>query len=193
MRKYILAALVAGTVATPAFAQDAAPLGGLRVEGLVGYDRMDVEGGKTDGVNYGVGLGYDIQSGGMVYGVEAEAMDSNVDECVSDVDLTGDQLCAEQGRDLYVGARVGAAVGEGTLVYAKGGYTNSRIRLDYEDGTTGTTADFSEGTGLDGARVGGGVQFALGTNAYAKAEYRYSNYEQGFEKHQGVVGFGFRF
>ena len=194
MRKYILAALAAGTIAAPAFAQDAAaPFTGLRVEGLAGYDRLNADGGKSDGIAYGVGVGYDMQAGGAVFGVEAEAADSNVDECLTDVDLTGDELCAEQGRDLYVGARAGAVVGSNTLLYAKAGYTNSRVRLDYEDGTAGTTADFSEAAGLDGVRVGGGAEIAIGTNAFAKAEYRYSNYEQGFEKHQGVVGVGFRF
>ena len=34
---------------------------------------------------------------------------------------------------------------------------------------------------------------ALGPNTFVKAEYRYSNYEQGFDEHQGVVGLGFRF
>ena len=34
---------------------------------------------------------------------------------------------------------------------------------------------------------------SLGPNSFAKTEYRYSNYEQGFEKHQVVAGFGFRF
>ena len=193
MRKYILAALVAGTIAAPAYAQDASPFTGLRVEGIGGYDQMKVDGGKSDGITYGVGIGYDMQAGGAVFGIEAEAADSTVDECIADFDVTGDELCAEQGRDLYIGGRAGAVVGGSTLLYAKAGYTNSRVRLDYEDGTAGTVNDFSEGAGLDGVRVGAGAEFALGTNAYAKAEYRYSNYEQGFEKHQGVVGFGFRF
>ena len=43
MRKYLLAALLAGSVATPALAQDNAPFSGIRVEGIVGYDTTDVE------------------------------------------------------------------------------------------------------------------------------------------------------
>ena len=43
MRKLIFAALLAGTAATPALAQDAPDLSGFRVEGIVGYDRADVE------------------------------------------------------------------------------------------------------------------------------------------------------
>ncbi|WP_114952893.1 outer membrane beta-barrel protein [Sphingosinicella terrae] len=193
MRKYLLSALLAGTVASPAFAQDSAPFSGLRVEGIVGYDTTDVEGENSDGVAYGAQVGYDFNAGGAVLGVEGEVTDSTVDECVSDVDRTGDELCVGAGRDLYVGGRVGVPVSRRVLAYGKAGYTNSRVNLDYEDGTTGTDLDFEEGENLDGVRVGAGLEFALGPNSYAKTEYRYSNYEQGFDRHQVVAGFGFRF
>lgn len=193
MRKYLLAALLAGTVATPALAQETSPFAGLRVEGIVGYDTTDVEGEGSDGVLYGAQVGYDFQSGGAVFGVEAEASDSTVDECVNDAVVVGDTLCADLGRDLYVGGRVGAALGRNMLVYGKAGYTNGRVSLDYEDGTAGTANDFEVGENLDGVRVGAGLEFALGPNSYAKTEYRYSNYEQGFDRHQVVAGFGFRF
>jgi outer membrane immunogenic protein len=193
MRKYVFAALLAASAATPAFAQDAAPLTGLRVEGIVGYDRPDIDNESQDGVTYGVGLGYDVQAGGAVIGIEAEAADSTVDECVKGAILATDTFCAEFKRDLYVGGRIGAAVGANSLIYAKAGYTNARVGVDYNDGVAGTTGDFKTGENLDGVRVGGGFQFGLGANSYAKIEYRYSNYEQGFDKHQAVAGFGFRF
>jgi outer membrane immunogenic protein len=193
MRKYIVAALLAGSVAAPAFAQDAAPLSGFRVEAIGGYETTDIEDEGSDGITYGVGLGYDFQGGGAVFGIEAEATKSTIDECVAGTVVATDQLCAEFGRDLYVGGRVGAVVGSSTLLYAKAGYTNARIKLDYEDGTAGTVNDFEAGDNLDGVRVGAGAQFGLGANSYVKAEYRYSNYEADFEKHQAVVGLGFRF
>ena len=193
MRKYLLAVLLAGSAASPALAQESQPFSGVRVEGVVGYETTDVEDEGSDGVVYGVQAGYDFQSGGAVFGIEAEASDSTVDECVGDVDVAGDTLCADSGRDLYVGGRVGAAVGRNVLLYGKAGYTNARVSLDYEDGTAGTAADFEVGENLDGVRVGAGVEFALGPNSYAKTEYRYSNYEQGFDRHQAVAGFGFRF
>lgn len=193
MRNLVLAALMAGTMATPALAQPVGNFSGLRVEGVVGYDRTDVEDEGSDGVTYGAGVGYDLQTGGMVIGVEGEATDSTVDECVTGVEVTGDELCAQLGRDLYVGGRVGAAINPNVLVYGKAGYTNNRVALTYQDGTLATTPDFERGENLDGLRVGGGLEFALGPNSYAKTEYRYSNYEQGFDKHQVVAGFGFRF
>ena len=190
MRKYILAALLAGGLATPALAQDTTHTG-LRVEGLVGYDNAKVEGEGSSDFSYGLGVGFDGQMGGAVVGVEAEAMQSEVKDCITGFNVAGDQLCVNAGRDLYVGGRVGVAMGANSLIYAKGGYTNARYNLDYKATPTGAVVGTHED--LDGARVGGGIQFGLGPNLYAKAEYRYSNYEQGFKKHQGVVGLGFKF
>ena len=191
MRKYILAALAAGSFATPALAQDVQPLGGFRLEALVGYETTDVEDQNSDGTTYGVGIGYDMQAGSTVFGIEAEAMKSGLSECVNGAQVAGDQLCVEGGRDLYVGGRFGAAVGSSSLVYAKVGYTNARLRAEYRTTPTGTLVTTRDD--LDGVRAGAGVQFGFGTNMYAKAEYRYSNYEDGFDKHQGVVGLGFKF
>lgn len=193
MRKYLFAACAAATLATPAFAQDSNELSGFRVEGLVGYDRPSVEDEHAGGVLYGLGIGYDVQSGGAVFGIEGEATDSTSDERRSGFLVTGDELRVRAGRDLYVGGRVGAAVGTSTLVYVKAGYTNARFRVDYEDGTAGTVADFTDRTNLDGVRAGVGAQFGLGSNAYLRTEYRYSNYEDGVDRHQVVGGFGFRF
>ncbi|MEA3014096.1 MAG: outer rane immunogenic protein [Sphingomonadales bacterium] len=193
MRKYLLAALCAGTLATSAFAQDQGNLGGFRVEAIGGYDRPSVEDENASGVVYGVGVGYDFQSGGALFGIEAEATDSTADERRAGFLAAGDELRVRAGRDFYVGGRVGAVVGGGTLLYAKAGYTNARVRIDYEDGTAGTLADFTDRANLDGVRAGAGAQFAIGSNAYLKTEYRYSNYQDGVDRHQLVGGLGFRF
>jgi outer membrane immunogenic protein len=191
MRNYLLVALLSATVATPAFAQDAAPFTGPRVEAIVGYETTDVENENSGGVTYGGAIGYDFQLGGAVAGIEAELTDSTVDECISGVDVTGDELCAQLGRDIYVGGRIGAVLGSSTLLYAKAGYVNGRVNLQYD--APGSADDFDDGVNLDGVRVGAGVEFALSGNAYAKTEYRYSNYEAGYDKHQVIAGIGFRF
>lgn len=193
MRNYLIAALAAGTLATPAFAQDQSNLGGFRVEAIGGYDRPSVEDESADGVVYGVGVGYDFQSGNALFGIEAEASDSTADERRAGILAVGDELRVRAGRDFYVGGRVGAIVGGSTLLYAKAGYTNARVRIDYEDGTAGTINDFTDRTNLDGVRAGAGAQFAIGSNAYLKTEYRYSNYQDGVDRHQVVGGLGFRF
>jgi outer membrane immunogenic protein len=191
MRKYIAAFLLAGALAVPAHAQEAEPFSGIKVEGLVGYDTTDVEGNDADGIAYGLGVGFDKQSGKMVFGIEAEATETSLGECVDGVVVPADTLCARVGRDLYAGGRIGTVIGSRTLLYAKAGYTNARVKTAYDTGVVGT--ETQAGENLDGLRVGGGLELALGKSAFAKAEYRYSNYEQGFDRHQGVVGFGLRF
>ena len=42
-------------------------------------------------------------------------------------------------------------------------------------------------------RVGAGIQYAIGRNAFVNAEYRYSNYEDGVSRNQVLGGFGVRF
>ena len=194
MRKILVAAaLTASTaLAAPAFAQSTAPFTGPRIEGVVGYESVGVEDidDNSEGVTYGLGIGYDFQMGNMVAGIEAEATDSDNDQCRRDIVAPGDRLCAGVGRDLYVGGRIGTVVGSNTLLYAKAGYTNGRLRTEY---TNPAGAETTEGENLDGVRLGAGAEFAIGPNSFAKAEYRYSNYEQDFEKHQVMAGFGFRF
>ena len=194
MRKFAIAAfLAAGTIATPALAQDNQNLGGFRVEGLIGYDRPSIADESADGIVYGVGVGYDFQSGNAVFGIEAEATDSSADESVTGFAIAGDTLRVRAGRDLYVGGRAGFGIGGNSLIYAKAGYTNARVSLDYEDGTAGTINDFTQRTSLDGVRAGVGAQIGLGSNAYLRTEYRYSNYQDGVDRHQVVGGVGFRF
>ena len=196
MRKLIFVALLASAAtvaATPALAQENAPFSGVRVQGIVGYDRTHTDGVNSDGVAYGAQVGYDFQAGNLVLGVEGEAGDSTVDECANAVIVATDELCVNAGRDLYAGGRVGYALSPRVLLFGKAGYTNARVSLDYQDGTVATAPDFSIRDHLDGVRVGGGLEFALGPNAYLSTEYRYSNYEQGFERHQVVAGLGFRF
>jgi outer membrane immunogenic protein len=192
MRSIVVAALLAASAATPALAQDAtgtARFTGPRVEGLAGWDRVR-NNGHDDGVHYGIGAGYDFQMGGAVLGVEGEAADSSVKQCSGASTVADPRICAKAGRDLYVGGRVGTVVGDRTLLYAKAGYTNAQAKLTSNDGTGQATLGK---TNLDGYRVGAGAEYALGSNSFVKTEYRYSNYESGFSRHQVVAGFGFRF
>ena len=186
MRKVLLAALLAGSFATPALAQEASPFSGFRLEGLAGYDKLmsgdrDDDGVDTgedegdesiDGAGFGVGLGFDFDLGGLVAGVEGEFVESTgkqeVDETV-DVPISAR---LETGRDLYVGGRLGFRAGPSTLVYGKAGYTN----LSLEGAFAGEGERFEFDTNADGWRLGAGIEQLLGPNAFGKVEYRYSKY-----------------
>jgi outer membrane immunogenic protein len=192
MKKILIAALTATIHATPALAQEAAPFTGLRAEGLVGYDHLKGNGGGRDGIAFGGAAGYDFQIGSAVAGIEGEYLDSSTKGCEGAFVVAGDSICAKGKRDLYVGGRLGFAAAPSTLLYAKAGYTNAKVGVNYTDPTTPAN-NFSVSDELDGVRVGAGVEQKLGTNLYAKAEYRYSNYEAGIERHQVLGGIGFRF
>jgi outer membrane immunogenic protein len=194
MRKFAFAALcLAATIATPALAQDNPNLGGFHVDGIAGWDRSNIQNEHANGVTYGVGAGYDFRSGNAIFGVEAEASDSTADRSVTGAVIAGDSLRVRAGRDLYVGGRAGFGIGSNSLVYVKAGYTNARFRADYDDGTVATVNDFTQRTNLDGVRAGVGAQIGVGSNAYLRTEYRYSNYQDGVDRHQVVGGFGVRF
>ncbi len=189
MRKIFIPALLACAAASPALAQDMAPFTGPRVEGLVGWDRLH-DTGHDDDLLWGGGVGYDVQMGNMLVGGEAELTDSNNKTCVGAGTGPDPRLCLKTARDIYVGGRVGAVMGSSMLVYGKIGYTNVRSKATSDDGTTETTLSRND---LDGIRLGAGGEYALGPNSFAKAEYRYSNYEAGVSRHQVVAGIGFRF
>ena len=139
-------------------------------------------------------------------GIEAELSDSTgkTRTDTSDPNFFGYGE-VKTGRDIYVGARLGFEASPGTLIYAKGGYTNARLNVLASDGETELRENFQ----LDGWRLGAGVEKSIGRNTYAKLEYRYSNYtDADFEytngtvsdtfsvdtdRHQIVAGVGVRF
>ena len=219
MRSVVLIALAAATataaLASPAFAQDEGPFNGPRAGVILGYDRLQPGSGpnsqissdrKADGLIYGGDIGYDkTLGGGIVIGAEGEVTGSTgkVTNPATASALGYGRVKA--GRDLYLGGRIGVRAAPSTLIYAKAGYTNARLDLTASDGTTETGQHFN----LDGYRLGAGVEQALGGKAYAKIEYRYSNYgdarleypngantnnfDVDTDRHQLVAGVGIRF
>lgn len=184
MRILAATALALTTLAAPAFAQDAeAPAGGVKVVAIGGFDHVKDSGQGTDGAFAGIAVGYDVQLSKLVVGGEVEASFATTDECVAVTPTSN--ACVEAGRDLYAGARVGLPIGGGTVLYAKGGYTNARV-VGTLDGTTVTSQN------LDGWRVGGGAEANVG-KFLVRLEYRYSDYDGGTKRHQGVLGLGYRF
>ena len=179
MRMVHAAAILAAASAAPAFAQEQAPnFSGGHLEAIVGLDNVSAGGESQTGALFGIAGGYDFRRGGAVFGIEAEAAEATTEECDGGI-------CFEAGRDLYVGGRVGGVVSENVLLYAKLGYTNARVILD--DGVT------SVGANADGIRGGVGAEILAGGRFSVRTEYRYSNYEGGFSRHQGVLGLGIRF
>ncbi len=214
--------LVAGSLvafAAPAMAQDAdSNFDGFRVQGVTGWDALqagssvdddgvDNNDQSIDGVVYGVQAGYDFDLGGAVVGLEAELSDSTAKTEYTNGDFEGFGFGqVDAGRDLFLGARVGAKVAPDLLLYAKGGYTNAKLNILSNDGTT----EYDQTFDLDGWRAGAGVEYAINPSTFMNVEYRYSNYGKGevdlngdlpdgdrfdvdLDRHQIMAGVGVRF
>lgn len=215
----ILAASVGlAAISVPAAAQDTG-FSGPWVAGVAGYDinktgsSRDIDNQDIDqsieGLVYGAAIGYDMDMGNVVVGAEAELTDSTADrdnEPAFNTQPFGISDVAA-GRDIYLGGRLGVKATPNTLVYVKGGYTAARYNYTGNDGT----ADLRTNIDLDGWRAGAGIEQKIGTNAFAKVEYRYSNYSKGeidfeadnvndsdrfgvdLDRHQVMAGVGWRF
>src|SRR6478609_3834170 len=180
----LLAAGSAMALAVPAQAQEDHSFTGPWVAGVGGYDKNQAgssadndansdDDQSAEGVVWGGAVGYDMDLGTMVVGAEAELTESTADTNSENGDPENFGLgSVEAGRDIYVGARAGFKATPSTLVYAKAGYSNARYGFL---GTDGTVED-QQHLDVDGWRVGAGVEQKIGTNAFAKLEYRYSNY-----------------
>lgn len=162
----VAAALLA--VSTPAFAGDFA---GPRVEVTAGAD--DVKNGvDTTDIVYGAALGYDLQFGKVVAGVDATA--ANVFDKA----------------DLGVGARLGYVLNENVLAFTRVGYTN----LERPKVCIGTRPVLCRtGIELEGLTLGGGLEVNVAGPVFAKAEYRYTDFDGPAGRHGALVGVGFRF
>ncbi|PJG49091.1 hypothetical protein CAF53_13300 [Sphingobium sp. LB126] len=217
MRKILAATLLTGAaVASPALAQEPNPtFTGPRVEAILGYDHtgagssVDNDNNRDDqsidGLLYGVGAGYDVSLGSAVVGVEGEFTDSTAKSNRRDFTDQFGFGRVKQGRDLYVGARAGILANPQTLIYVKGGYTNTKLGVLAGDTNQTTDTSFK----LDGWRVGAGVERAINANSFAKLEYRYSKYSDAHidfangatsdefgidtDRHQVVASVGWRF
>jgi outer membrane immunogenic protein len=215
MKFVVLGALVAAAAATPVLAQESqATFSGPRIEARVGWDGPEVRATVSDGtdqisrsagksgVGYGGEIGYDFDLRGAVVGGYAGLEDSSAKECL---EIYGnDRGCLRADRNITVGVRAGVRVQDQFLLYAKGGYSNGRASIDYQDYDL-ELADVNEGRSFDGFHAGAGFEGAFGRHVYGRLEYVYSRYDGvGLadgdlslrlkpSRHQVVYGFGYRF
>jgi len=193
---YLAAALAASFLATPAFAQDAFNGAHVGVEagwsqthvgqarGAAGAVALDVSRDATTG---GVFAGYDrIVAPRILIGVEGGVSFSADDQ------VRCGSVLVDPKRSFQVSARAGYVVGDSTLLYARGGYTNVRVA------TTVTSAGTSmrRSSDLDGWLVGGGVERMLRPNVSARLEYRYSDLSHDayrYDRHEVLLGLSYHF
>lgn len=182
MRKLVMGLVAAASATGTAHAEG----GWVEIHG--GLDGLDRRGeSATEDVFAGVGVGYDFPVNDKTFiGVEAN-LDESAAKITPKLQPVLGLLTVKANRDINVNVRVGTTVGEGgkTRVYALAGYANLRIKAKIS-GLSSASAS------ADGYRVGLGAERDISKRAYAKIEYRYSNYEGGFTRNQALVGVGFR-
>ena len=206
MRSFMVLVSTVATIATvagvsfaaaPAHAQEHS-FQGPRVELNTGYDSLHANDGvaatpdKLDALRIGGALGYDVAVGkGVIVGGEAGFGYDVAGSKSYTLGTTATRVTG--GYDFDVSLRAGLRVGPSSLIYIKGGYTNSETRAKLTiGGTTGLSVTRVKDH-EDGYRVGAGVEQAVGEHVYAKAEYRFSDYGNDVTRHQLLVGLGYRF
>jgi outer membrane immunogenic protein len=129
--------------------------------------RVEVTVGADD-VTGGVDL-TDVTYGG------AAGYDLQVGKVVIGVEATAANVFDRT--DIGAAARLGYTLNKNVLAYTRVGYTNIDLGAQSVDGLT----------------VGGGLEVKLVGSTFAKAEYRYTDFEGDLGRHGGLVGFGLRF
>lgn len=202
MKRIVFCVAAATLAASLGSAASAEPFNGPFVGVQAGWNQDDVGthstelgdvvvGRSQDSFSGGVFAGYDHKvSPRVVIGAEAGVQFGADDSIVRD---TGTALVTvDPKRSLDLTARAGYLVTDSTLLYARGGYTNARVRT-----SIGDAAGFrSASENRDGWLVGGGVEHAISDNISARAEYRYSDLSEGdgkFDRHQALFGIAYRF
>jgi outer membrane immunogenic protein len=203
----ILCSTVLVACASPAQAAGQ-PFTGVRIEANLGYDLLnspDHLDGSDDNIpdrlesaRAGVAAGYDWAIGPRVT-ISAEIGIGTSVVGGTRAEFGSDMLRISAGRDIDVSARLGFRVAARTLVFAKAGFANSRLRVELKEaiGATYETDRYSEGASA--VRVGAGIEHVLRGPLYLKAEYRWSRYgddlpyQNGSNRHQLLAGAGIRF
>lgn len=212
MKATIIAAAMA-TAVLPVAAHAEDFLGG-RVGIVGGWDHVSVDanniGGTTldrhenyDGFTLGLLTGYHWElSPGWIIGVGTSTMFSNNSKTFHFVGPTvnppppggvasgaDNRLKIEAGRDLEAHVKVGAVINDYTLIYAKVGYANAKVKakavingITYKESDTGS-----------GLRLGVGTEISLTDSFSLMAEYRYTDYSNNLKRHQIVAGVGYKF
>lgn len=125
---------------------------------------------------------------------------AGADEVRNGVDATDIAYGAALGYDLQFGKVVVGAEATAANVFdradlgaaARLGYTLNKNVLAY--GRVGyTKLERSATAKIDGLTVGGGLEVKLIGSTFAKAEYRYTDFDGNLGRHGGLVGFGLRF
>jgi outer membrane immunogenic protein len=167
----ILAVAAIATVfgASAGNAQTASGFDGFYVGAHAGYGKVDNGGGvDIDGGLGGIHGGYNYVTGAVLLGVEGDYTWSDVSYERSENILNTD-VRYKGSLDYFasIRARLGYLYGSSTLFYATAGYSWSEIKVEVSASGLGSASDSLD---LDGAVLGGGVEYKFSRAFSARLE-----------------------
>ncbi|MCD1625701.1 outer membrane beta-barrel protein [Seohaeicola saemankumensis] len=116
--------------------------------------------------------GYGIQQNGFYIGGEAEIELSSADWNIERSPV-GRIYSVEKKATAGLGVRLGYVLNDNVLLYARAGV----VRSDFDVAYSFRSAAVSQSTTLDGVRMGGGVEFAIGENTNVRLDYTHTTYD----------------
>jgi outer membrane immunogenic protein len=133
-----------------------------------------------DGFTGGIQLGFNRQTGSLVWGIEADingvsAETSHAGGAISGTTITGFTQFAELSWVATVRGRLGYAMNR-TLVYATGGVAFGDWDVNMHMTSSGVDAVFHNSSIRTGWVVGAGVEHDLGNGLSLKGEYLYADF-----------------
>ncbi|MGO9547192.1 MAG: outer membrane protein [Rhodomicrobium sp.] len=144
---------------------------------LLGSENLPLGTLSNGNIFGGADLGYNVQAGNFVYGIEVDlgGLDASASGTFTDPANNKRILYASSGGGFYgdITGRAGVTLGN-TLIYAKGGFaffTGSSHLSDPYDGLSQNSGTFT------GWTIGGGVEYRFTPNLTLKAEYQYFDFD----------------
>jgi outer membrane immunogenic protein len=147
-----------------------------------GYGWADSDYMKPEGAFGGGQIGYNVQRGNLVFGLEADFQGSGIGESKSYF------LGSDKSQLDWFGtvrARAGFTV-DRALVYATGGYAYGRVVNSYSN----ILFSGSDAETQGGWVAGGGVEFKMAPNWSVKSEYQYLDLDASDSHGAGQLGWG---
>lgn len=142
----------------------------------------------AQGVVGGGQIGFNVQTGSWVYGVEVLLDATGIDgKRTSTVGAADDQFTGSVEALLLLTGRVGYSV-DNWLAYLKGGYAGAHVRAAVSDTVGPSTGSGSSSQWRSGWTIGGGVEYGLTRSLSLGFEYNYVELQSGSHELGGGTG-----
>lgn len=204
MKTLLLTSFIAAAVAMPAMAQEAPrTFDGPYVGVQLGFNQ-DKAGARLDktivldrrvsknSVSTGLFAGYNFRVANSVVLSPEAGLTFNLNDSF-DGRKGGAVYTLDPKRTFDLGLRAGVVAGQNTLIYVRGGYTNTRVgRIETLTGG----AKLRSNQTVQGWNIGAGVEQALGGGFSTRAEYRFSKLDRNsgdWRRHQLLAGLAYNF